>query len=171
MTGKILIVGVGREAFGDDAAGLVAARRLEGVFDERVSVVADGNGGWSLLDSMEGYDLVVVIDAAESSDALPAGTWARLRYPAQAEALGKLRVRDSHTLGLEAVLRLAEAIGTDPAEFWVYALAGERFGPETPMSPAVESAVGRLTSRIAADVRRVFTSEPRTRPVRSACVV
>jgi Ni,Fe-hydrogenase maturation factor len=107
---------------------------------------------------------VVVIDAAEASPVLPAGTWVRLRYPAQAEALGKLRVRDSHTLGLEAVLRLRATVGRESQEVWVYALAGERFGPESPMSPVVESAIERLASRIMIDVRGRPASQARAGP-------
>lgn len=153
MSARILIVGIGRPQFGDDNAGLLAAGLLAGRLAGTAHVVADATGGWNALLSPEPLDLLVVIDAAEASEGLPAGGWCRLRYPEDAGALAACRTCDTHSAGLAALLELAAALRNGAGKTWVYALGGEQFAPETEPSPAVAAALERLVRQVEEDVR------------------
>ncbi|MBI3944880.1 MAG: hydrogenase maturation protease [Armatimonadetes bacterium] len=150
--GGALVIGVGRPGFGDDALGLTAARALEPRLTGAVRVVADGTG-LAALSAVEGEELLVLIDAAESGAGLPAGQWRRLRYPQDAPAFADSHLRTTHTLAVDSALAVAAALGRLPDEVWVYALAGERFAPETSLSAPVSAALCRFVEEIEADVR------------------
>ncbi len=147
----IVVVGIGRPRFGDDALGLLAAKALEEPLAGIAQVVADPGSGWAAVQEAEGRDLLVLVDAAEARGALPAGRWMRMRYPDP--ALAACGLRDTHTAGVEAMLEIAALAGCLPPETWVYAMAGERFAPETDLSPSTAAGLGPLVEQIVMDVR------------------
>lgn len=153
MSARILIVGIGRPQSGDDSAGLLAAGLLAGRLAGTARVVADASGGWNALLSPDPPDLLVVVDAAEATDGLPAGEFCRLRYPEDAGALDACRTCDMHSAGPAALLGLAAALGNGAGETWVYALGSEQFAPETNPSPAVAAGLERLVRQVEEDVR------------------
>jgi hydrogenase maturation protease len=57
---RLLVLGVGNDLLGDDAAGLVVAERLR---DAGVQVDLTSRSGLSLLDYVVGYDRVLLIDS------------------------------------------------------------------------------------------------------------
>jgi hydrogenase maturation protease len=126
-----VVIGVGNAARGDDAAGLIAARRLGGLEHEGDPV--------ALLDVWRGAELAVVIDAV-SSGAEPGTVH---RFDATAEPLpAHLRGSSStHALGLAEAIELGRALGRLPARLIVYGIEGERFEAGTELTPAVAAAV------------------------------
>jgi len=148
----VLIVGAGRVRHGDDAVGIVvarwAARRLAGLAAAVVDV-----GGWDSFGAMEGRRLLVIVDAAEASEGLPAGGWMRIDPAASPGAVMVCRLRDTHTAGVDAMLRLARAMGKLPPDVWIYAIGGEGFAPEARISQPVRRAAIEVAGRIEADVR------------------
>ena len=126
-----VIIGVGNAARGDDAAGLIAARRLGGLEHEGDPV--------ALLDVWRGADVAVVIDAVSSGadpgtvhrfDATSAPLPARLRGSTS-----------SHALGLAEAIELGRTLGRLPGRLLVYGIEGERFEAGTELTPAVAAAV------------------------------
>ena len=126
-----VIIGVGNAARGDDAAGLIAARRLGGLEHEGDPV--------ALLDMWREADVAVVIDAVSSGadpgtvhrfDATSAPLPARLRGSTS-----------SHALGLAEAIELGRTLGRLPGRLLVYGIEGERFEAETELTPAVAAAV------------------------------
>jgi hydrogenase maturation protease len=148
----VLVVGVGRPAFGDDALGLAVAGRLRQPLRHLARVNPDATTGWEALTAIEHEELLVLIDAAEEDAQLPAGQWRRLLYPHDARAILDCPLRNSHSLGLDSMLRLAQILGRLPAEVWVYTLSGRRFQPETGLSAPVAGAIAPLAARIAGDI-------------------
>ncbi|KAA3609458.1 MAG: peptidase M52 [Planctomycetota bacterium] len=63
---KILILGLGNPLLGDDAVGLEVVRRLRERLpsDPEIVLEENYNGGLELMECMEGFDRVVLIDAA-----------------------------------------------------------------------------------------------------------
>ncbi|MBN1868135.1 hydrogenase maturation protease [Candidatus Sumerlaeota bacterium] len=61
-----LLLGLGNDILTDDAVGLLAARALRERFGGTVDVVEAGESGLSLLDHVEGYDRVLILDAVVS---------------------------------------------------------------------------------------------------------
>lgn len=71
---RTLVLGLGNELLGDDAIGLIVVRELCKIlsksFSDKVSFVETSAFGYRLLDLIENYDRLIVIDSAivSSSD-------------------------------------------------------------------------------------------------------
>ena len=135
-----LVIGIGNAARGDDAAGLIAARRLGGLEHE-----GDPLG---LLDVWDGVGLAVVIDAV-SSGAEP-GTIHR--FDAAAAPLpALLRTSTStHAVGLAEAIELARSLGRLPDRLIVYGIEGERFEAGTDLTPAVAAGTDAVETAVRA---------------------
>ena len=132
------MIGLGNAARGDDAAGLIAARRLGGLEHEGDPL--------ALLDIWDDAASAVVIDAV-SSGAEP-GTIHR--FDAGAGPLpARLRSSTStHAIGLGEAIELARALGRLPARLIVCGIEGERFDAGTALTPAVAAAVDALVREV-----------------------
>ena len=138
---SLLVVGVGNDLRGDDAAGLLAVRRLAALGPSDIDVVEHAGDPAALAEAMSGRDEVVVIDAVSSGD--EAG--AVLELTAEA---GVLRgPASSHGLGLGEALALVGLTGASPA-VRVIGIAGRRFELGAPPSPAVIRAAGAVAARL-----------------------
>jgi len=148
LSTPIRVVGVGSPQ-GDDA---VAWRIVDALRGE-VGAAAQGvelhqvDGGQRLLDLFDGRGTAVILDAAESAG--PLGTMTRFIWPD--DRLAGLRPGTTHDLGVEAALRLAEAIGTLPKHVVVYAIAADSFKPGDGLSASLAAAVPALARRMISD--------------------
>ena len=119
MSGRLLI-GLGNELRGDDAAGLLVARAARGRA-AGIDVVESGGEPIDLLDSWEGFDDVVVADAV-SSGAEP-GTVHRIDA-----AAGPLPTPfaspSTHALGLAEAVELGRALDRLPTRLVVFGIEG-----------------------------------------------
>jgi hydrogenase maturation protease len=129
------LIGLGNAWRGDDAAGLVVARRLGGVAHEGDAV--------ALLEEWAGAAHAVVVDAAVSG--APPGTVHRFDAARPLPA-ATLRSSSTHAFGLADAVELARALGRLPARLDVYAIEGAGFALGAPLSPPVGAAVERLVS-------------------------
>lgn len=133
-----LVIGIGNAARGDDAAGLIAARRLGGLEHEGDPL--------ALLDVWEGADSAVLIDAVRSGAA--AGTVHRFdaaggRLPAWSRSS-----TSTHAVGLAEAIELARTLGRLPARLVVYGIEGEHFEAGTGLTPAVSAAVDVVAAAV-----------------------
>ena len=133
-----VVIGVGNADRGDDAAGLVIARRLAARRLPGVTVVeSDGEAG-GLLDAWSGMDLVVVVDAT-SGAGRPGSVH---RYEAARRPLpAALRHASTHSLGLAAAVELARALNELPPRLVVVGIEGRDFGTGAAVSPDVRQAL------------------------------
>jgi hydrogenase maturation protease len=118
---RILVLGLGNDILGDDAVGLVAARRLREQCPEEIEVAEAAEGGLGLLDFLEGRSHALLLDAILTG-CHPAGTM--LEYSPQdfRAVIGP----SPHYAGLPEVLRLAECLAIPiPAEVCVLAMEAE----------------------------------------------
>lgn len=140
-----LIIGCGNPDRGDDAAGLLVARRLGEFGCEAVEHTGEGV---ALLDLFEQAADVVIVDAAVTG--APAGTihvWdAKGTLPGWEAAGGS-----THHFGIAEGLRLAAALGRLPERVLVYGIEGRNFGLGDAPSPEVLRAVEELARRIASE--------------------
>jgi hydrogenase maturation protease len=137
-----LIAGVGNDWRGDDAAGLVAARRLRELLPgvRVVEIVGDAS---ALLDAWDGAALAIVIDAVRSG--APPGTIHRLDGgPAAA-----LRLGSTHAIGLAETIELGRTLDRLPARLELYGIEGARFDTRAELSPSVARAVEALCERLS----------------------
>lgn len=139
---KPLIVGCGTADRGDDAAGLVVARRLREIGFEALEHSGDG---LALMELWHGRELVILIDAVVTG-AVPGslGVWdaADARFVAEG-------FRGTHAVGIADAVKLARVLGRMPARLYIYGIEARRFEPGAGLSAEVEAAVEPVTRSIA----------------------
>ena len=103
---KTIILALGNDILGDDGVAFHAARLLRSEFPGSVDVVETGEAGLPLLDHLEPYGRVLILDAAATGEC-PAGTilrWDR-------EDFRRCVAPSQHAAGLPHILELAERLG------------------------------------------------------------
>lgn len=137
---KTIIIGIGNEFRGDDAAGLVVARRLKAAHPNAEVREQSGEGG-SLMASWEGYDTVVVIDAVEAGG--EAGEI--FSFDVTKEPLPtKFFHYSTHNFSVAEAVETARALGSLPPRMWVYGIQGESFELGRPMTQSVAASVDKV---------------------------
>jgi hydrogenase maturation protease len=133
---RALLIGVGNAWRGDDAAGLLVARRARelGASDARQH---EGDAV-ALIDVWAGAAHVVIVDASASG--APPGTVHR--FDARAAPLPAAHLRSStHAFGVADAVELARALGRLPARLEVLAIEGGEFTLGTALTAPVTAAV------------------------------
>jgi len=147
---RILVIGVGNEYRSDDAAGLVVARRLRQLPLGNVTVIEASGEGTDLMESWNGADTVIIVDAA-SSGAKP-GTIHRIDVRAQRIPTGLLRY-STHAFSVGEAVELARAMDRLPPRMVVYGIEGERFDEGTVLSRAVQGSVDTVVDLVLGQLR------------------
>ncbi len=141
-----MVIGIGNQLRGDDAAGLLVARRLAaGRLPDRVRVSAHDGEAIGLLDLWEGAGAAVLIDTVRSG--APAGTIHRI--DASADALpATIRRASSHTIDAGEVIELGRVLQRLPPTVIVYGIEGRRFEAGAELSAEVAGALDQLTDQV-----------------------
>jgi hydrogenase maturation protease len=140
----IRIIGIG-SPFGDDAAGLEVARRMEAAPPHGCEVVAADRPGAALIDLFDGAGAVILIDAVRSGSS--PGTIHDLDLD-DIDCLGAALV-SSHDFGVAAAVALAMKLGRAPAHGRVLGIEASPGGGagldaiSPPVSAAIEPAIAR----------------------------
>lgn len=140
---KPLVLGLGNDLMGDDAVGIIVARRLENDISDLADVKVSSEYGVALLDYFIGYDNALVIDAV-TLDAHPAGELIELDF----DDLRPVRGLSPHYAGLPDLKMLAQSLGLRFPDR-VRVLAVQIDQPKTVgtvMSPAIEKSVEKLVA-------------------------
>ena len=163
MTSRsVVVIGVGNELRGDDAAGLEVARRLRDLPGGIVVHCHEGEG-IELLEKWRGADAVVLIDTVRSGS--PPGAVHRL--DATAAALPAMLDRSSsHTIGIAETIELARTLGTLPSEVVVYGVEGAKFDAGAGLSEEVAAALDKLVEAVRGEALGLASGPER--PVRVA---
>ncbi|MBH0179779.1 MAG: hydrogenase maturation protease [Nitrospira sp.] len=141
----VRIIGLGNGLRGDDAVGLMAARRIRQKVGDPVKVIEAEMAGVDLLELMKGAHIVMLIDAARSGQA--PGTIHRLDA-STGPIGGQMFPRSSHALGTVDALELARAMGVLPATVIVYGVEAGNTEAGQPLSPAVTKALDEVVEQI-----------------------
>jgi hydrogenase maturation protease len=145
-----LIIGIGSEYRGDDAAGLIVARWLKDRLAGSFTVLEQSGDGAALMEAWRGAETVIIIDALMSG-AEP-GTIHRL--DAKTRPLPKDAFRCStHAFGVAEAIELSRAMGGLPRSLIVYGIEGRNFAAGVRLSPEVEGAVGEVAGRALTEAR------------------
>jgi len=155
--GTTLLVGVGHEARGDDAVGLLVAelllRHWRGQPPAGVRVLAWRGAPLDLLPHWDGLERLVIIDAlvTAGSERPAPGTLQRLSADAPF-------VRDagasSHGFGVAEALALAQALGRAPRRVQLWGIEAGVCEVGAPLHPAVVEAALALARRLAREFER-----------------
>lgn len=142
-----LVIGVGQEQRGDDAAGLWVARRLAERAAPGLRVVEHDGDGMDLLLSWEGAEQVIVVDAVVSGSRAVGDVH---RYEADREPLPAeiFAGASTHALGVADAIELARAVERLPKRIVVYGIEGACFDTGSTPGPEVERAVNRVAEQV-----------------------
>ena len=142
---SIVVIGIGNAYRSDDAAGLIAARRVKEQVPEHCSVIENTGEGAALMELWKEADQVIVIDAVRSGAA--PGTVSR--FDSTLRPLPASVFRDStHAFSLPEAVELGRALKQLPRQLIVYGVEGQNFQAGTDLSPAVELAMQNLVERV-----------------------
>jgi hydrogenase maturation protease len=156
---RLGVIGVGNTLVSDDGVGIRVIRRFgESAVDERVELIESEQGGMDLLDRLEGFDFVIIVDAASTG----------LKGPGEVEvstlgapfAVGESR--SLHTINLRGLLAFGEAAGMAvPKRVTVLSIEAadiETFGEGC--TEKVEGAIPGAVAMLEGEVRRVLARLP-----------
>lgn len=132
------VIGIGNPLRGDDAVGLLVARRVRELGGPRVEVLElEGEPG-RLIDAWQGARLAVVVDAVRAG----AREGSVMRFDASATALpASISASSTHALGLGDAIEIARALDRLPPRLVVYGVEGASFGAGEAVSEPVAAAV------------------------------
>jgi hydrogenase maturation protease len=143
----VLVIGVGHEQRGDDAAGLWVARRVAERAGPGLRVVEHGGDGMDLLLAWEGTEGVVLVDAVVSGDR-PVGDVHRFDATHERLPSGLFAGTSTHALGVGEAIEMARAIERLPGRMVVYGIEGACFATGSAPGPEVRAAVERAAERV-----------------------
>lgn len=141
----VRIIGVGNLFRGDDAAGLLAARRLKALVEDRAEVIEAELAGLDVLDLMAEASAVILIDAARSGR--PAGTIHRLDASA-GPISADLFPHSTHVLHAVDAIELGRTLGLLPPRVLVYGMEVGDTTAGNALSPAVAGALEQVVERV-----------------------
>ena len=149
----VLIVGIGNEFRGDDAAGLLVVRELRKKSLPEVEVLEHSGEGASLLELYQERKMVILVDAVQSD--LPVGRI--VRFDAAKEPVpSRFFHYSTHDFGLAESVEMARALGKLPPNLIIYGIAGKQFSlGDTPSAPVLE-AVSRVVENIQEEIHQWF---------------
>ncbi len=140
VKGKVLVVCLGNPLMGDDGAGVAVAKILtKRGLPPSINLLEGEVDGFSFLEHVEGYEKVIVVDAADMN--LEPGSWETFNLE-----LGLLKGAvgiSTHQFGLKEALQMAEVLGWKLPPIKVYGIQPERieFTGKMRLSGAVARAV------------------------------
>jgi hydrogenase maturation protease len=138
----VLIMGLGNPLLGDEGIGVRVVEELKGLeLPDGVVVVEGGTTGLGLIGLMEGYERVIVVDAADMGH--PPGRVVRFT-PLEVQLKTAEAPLSLHQIGLEEVLALAEALEVAPAELVIIGIQPSLLEVGVGLSPEVEGAIPQI---------------------------
>jgi hydrogenase maturation protease len=150
MSRGTLVLGIGNLLMGDEGVGVRAAEQLQREsWPPGVTVLAGGTGGFTLLEYLQDFSPIVMIDA--TMDGRPAGTVGVLR-PKYASDFP--RALTAHDIGLRDLVESAALLGPLPDITLVTVSIAEIKSMVMSLSPEVEAAL----PAVAGLVRRLVAS-------------
>lgn len=147
----IRIIGIGNLFRGDDAVGLLAARRLRERLDLSVEVVEAEGDGLALLDLMEGADQVLMIDAVKSGG--HPGTTVRLDLSKESR-WGRLVPCSTHAIGIGEAIDLARTLGRLPKRVMLYGIEIDSFESGAALSEPVRRGLDSVVEQVLKEIER-----------------
>ncbi|MCK4237085.1 MAG: hydrogenase maturation protease [Candidatus Krumholzibacteria bacterium] len=148
---KTLVLGLGNTVLRDDGVGVYAARILKGRVSGSADVVEAELAGFNLLEMMNGYDRVFVIDSIQLEGEDP-GTVFRIRPD---DLRITPRLASFHDIDIVTALELGRRLDLKmPDEVVIYAVQVEDMVTlEEGCLPSVERVIPALVAEIESEVK------------------
>lgn len=147
---KTLILGLGNPILGDDGVGIrVAGELKKQIDDENVDVKEASIGGLGILDLIQGYDKVIVIDSIQTKDGRPG----QLYKFEPSDFKETIHLSSPHDINFATALSLGRKLQMPmPEVIDIYAIEikdNVTFSEEC--TPDVSKAISKIVARILAE--------------------
>ena len=153
----IKVIGVGNAWRGDDAAGLLVARRLEADRLPRVQISQCLGTVTAIQEAWQDAAGVIVVDAVVSGG--PPGTIHRFDGQGDDMRLQLSRSSSSHGWGVAEALALGRLFQELPPVLIIYGIEGKNFDHGTNLSPEVAAAIPAAADRIRREIQAWLAPE------------
>jgi hydrogenase maturation protease len=150
VVGTIRVIGVGNVWRGDDAVGLLVARRLRERLGPSVEVIEVEGDGLALLDLMEGVDHVILIDAVKGRG--QPGTTVRLDLSTESR-WGTVAPCSTHAMGVADAIDLARTLGRLPKQIILYGIEIKSVDSGASLTEAVRKGLDTVVEQVYREVR------------------
>ena len=144
---KALVLGIGNPILSDDGVGIRVAHEVgRNLNDPQVAVSETSAAGLSLLDSMLGYDKIVIIDAIQTKEGKP-GQIYRMKPEDFSSAK---RLSSPHQINLVTALELGKMLNLAmPREITVFAIEAQDLATfSEKCTPEVEKAIPEVVKMV-----------------------
>lgn len=146
------IIGLGNPLRGDDGVGVCLLPSLrKQTLPPNVKVIDGGTQGLNLVNLIEGWQRVILIDAAEIGKS--PGQFIRFRLE-EADLSENKQHLSIHSAGLSEALLLAQALKILPPEVIIFGVQPADIEWKTELSPAVEACIPHLIEVILSEIFR-----------------
>jgi hydrogenase maturation protease len=153
----IKVIGVGNAWRGDDAAGLLVARRLEADHLPQVQISQCLGTVSDIQEAWQDAAGVIVVDAVVSGG--PPGTIHRFDGQGDDMPLQLSRSSSSHGWGVAEALALGRLFQELPPVLIIYGIEGKNFDHGTNLSPEVAAAIPATADRIRREIQAWLAPE------------
>ena len=144
---KVLFLGLGNPILSDDAVGIRVVEEIESIMgdSEGMDFVAESMAGLRILDVIQGYDELVIVDAVEKG-----GVPGTLYKMSIEELDGTLHLTSIHSINLATAIRWGKEMGlVIPGRISIYGVEVENVSEfSEKMTSDVESSVKRNAEEI-----------------------
>jgi hydrogenase maturation protease len=144
---KALVLGIGNPILSDDGVGIKVAHEVgKNMNDPQIAVSETSAAGLSLLDSMLGYDKVIIIDAIQTKEG-KAGQIYRMKPEDFSSAK---RLSSPHQINLVTALELGKMLSLAmPREISVFAVEAKDIATfSEKCTPEVEKAIPEVVKMV-----------------------
>lgn len=151
----MLILALGNPLRGDDGIGSAVLERLRetAVFPPTTTLIDGGTPGLETALTLQGYDQVIVIDAANIGG--KPGDWKRFSL-SDASLIQDANMNGTlHDAGFAEAVALAEALSILPPEIIIYGIQPEAIDWDLKLSPAVKNAIPAICQQIKTELSLV----------------
>lgn len=153
--GKTLVLGLGNPILSDDGVGVHAAVAVQRALPPHACVAVEEAcvGGLALMESMVGYDRVILIDAFIRGEG-PAGTIQRLDLDELRQLSPTQHQASAHDTTLVTALETGRRIGLSlPEQITIFAVAVDNVTDfSSRMTPAVARALPAIVQAVLAEL-------------------
>lgn len=146
MKDRVLILGIGNYLMGDEGLGVHLARELhDELHDEHIDIIDGGTGGFQLMELMETYPVIILIDATLERG--PIGS-IRLIEPKFSSDFPK--AMSTHEIGLKDLVESLTLLGKLP-KIYLFVVSIEKVQPlSIELSLVIATAVIELKKKVVA---------------------
>jgi len=155
---KTLVLGLGNPILSDDAAGIKVAREVAKQLNSpKVTVAETSEAGFSLLDSIGGYDKVIIIDAIQTKNGNAGQVY---RMETEDFSFAK-HLYSPHQINLATSLELGKMLNLAmPQEITIFAVEAKDITSfNEKCTPEVEKAIPEVVKMVLQELHAKHSPE------------